>query len=261
MPIAFERRGSGEPLVLLHGIGMSGRAWNPVMDRVGPERDVIAVDVPGFGASAAELDRRRSIAEQAAVLREFFAGIGVERPHVAGNSMGGGLAFELARLGAARSVTVFSPIGFGGRLSGPWESGLLRFSYSAAKASPEQPAAWRIAASRPWSFMVGYGRPFRVSAEEIREGAVDLKGADGFLDVLPGVTGYRLRDPEQLRDTPLTIAWGRRDVLLNWRIQSRRARRALPWARHVDLPGCGHVPFSDDPESCARILRQGSAAI
>ena len=51
MAIAFTRAGSGEPLVLIHGLGGSRRIWEPVIDRLAAERDVIAVDLPGFGAS------------------------------------------------------------------------------------------------------------------------------------------------------------------------------------------------------------------
>ncbi|MDQ6838997.1 MAG: alpha/beta fold hydrolase, partial [Actinomycetota bacterium] len=49
--LVYERRGSGESLLLLHGFGHSRRTWDPVMDRVAVERDVIAVDMPGFGLS------------------------------------------------------------------------------------------------------------------------------------------------------------------------------------------------------------------
>ena len=51
MELAFERRGAGPPLVLLHGIGHHWQAWLPVLDRLAAERDVIAVDFPGFGVS------------------------------------------------------------------------------------------------------------------------------------------------------------------------------------------------------------------
>jgi pimeloyl-ACP methyl ester carboxylesterase len=71
---------------------------------------------------------------------------------------------------------------------------------------------------------------------------------------------YVLARPEELRNTRLTIAWGRRDVLVPYWTCSRRARRLLPWARHVTLRGCGHVPFYDNPEACARVVLEGSPA-
>jgi pimeloyl-ACP methyl ester carboxylesterase len=62
------------------------------------------------------------------------------------------------------------------------------------------------------------------------------------------------RDAAFLLDRiPVTIAWGTRDLVLPYR-QAARARKVLPHARHVRLAGCGHLPFADDPDSCARLL-------
>ncbi len=51
----------------------------------------------------------------------------------------------------------------------------------------------------------------------------------------------------------MTIAWGTHDRVLPFR-QARRARAVLPYARHVTLNGCGHLPFADDPATCSRLL-------
>jgi len=53
---------------------------------------------------------------------------------------------------------------------------------------------------------------------------------------------------------PMTVAWGSRDLLLPHALQARRARRELPQARHITLPGLGHVPFWDDPEMVSRVI-------
>src|SRR3954452_16719490 len=49
--LAYDRTGSGEPLVLLHGQGFSRRSWDPIVDTLAADRDVIAVDLPGHGDS------------------------------------------------------------------------------------------------------------------------------------------------------------------------------------------------------------------
>ena len=51
MGLAFERHGSGPPLVLLHGVGHRRQAWCAVLDRLTPHRDVVLVDLPGHGES------------------------------------------------------------------------------------------------------------------------------------------------------------------------------------------------------------------
>src|SRR4051794_39343223 len=101
MPIevVYERRGKGSPLVLMHGIGHRWQAWEPVLDLLAAHHDVIAVDLPGFGRSPLLPDRDYSMPTAVAMAAEMFAGFGLDRPHVAGNSLGGVLALELASQG------------------------------------------------------------------------------------------------------------------------------------------------------------------
>jgi pimeloyl-ACP methyl ester carboxylesterase len=107
------RRGADEPLVLLHGIGHRWQAWLPIMDELAAHHEVIAIDLPGFGASPVPPDGMPSdMARSVAGIATFLAGEGLDRPHVAGNSLGGAIALELAVAGFARSATAFSPAGF-----------------------------------------------------------------------------------------------------------------------------------------------------
>jgi len=124
--LAHHRRGSGPPLVLVHGIGSQWQVWTPVLDRLAREREVIAVDLPGFGDSPA-LPRAPTVRALAEAVAEFVGGLGVERAAVAGNSLGGGIALELGRLGAAASVCGVSPIGFQSGRERTWsrDAGLL----------------------------------------------------------------------------------------------------------------------------------------
>lgn len=116
--VAYERTGSGEPLLLLHGIGHHHQAWDPVLPALAPERDVIAVDLPGFGVSPALPDGvPYGLGSVVPVLGAFCEALGVDRPHVAGNSLGGLLALELGREKLVRSVTALSPMASGRRAS------------------------------------------------------------------------------------------------------------------------------------------------
>jgi pimeloyl-ACP methyl ester carboxylesterase len=105
----------------------------------------------------------------------------------------------------------------------------------------------------------GFGRPRRVPAGAAREIFVALAASESFRDTLDGFAHHAFSRGEELRGTPVTVAWGTRDLLLPHARQAARARRALPWARHVALPGCGHIPFWDDPARCAAVVADGAA--
>ena len=99
-------------MVLLHGIGSWRHAWDPVLPALAERFDVIAVDLPGFGES----DQLPAGAEASpAALATAVAGLldelGVTAPHIAGNSLGGWVALELARIRQPASVTLLSPAG------------------------------------------------------------------------------------------------------------------------------------------------------
>lgn len=103
MNLAYDRTGQGEPLVLVHGLGHRRQAWNAVVPRLATERDVITVDLPAMGESPPPaVDDYRTMAD---MLEKLFGELGIERPHVAGNSLGGLIALELAARGVVRSAT------------------------------------------------------------------------------------------------------------------------------------------------------------
>ncbi len=261
LSINHHRVGEGPPLVLLHGVGHHWQAWEPVIERLAGDFDVIACDSPGFGRSAAlPPSTEPTITAYADAFEWFFAELGVERPHVAGNSMGGAIALELARGRAVRSVSAFSPAGF-------WTPAELRFCQLSLGALAATPAAARggvqalarTRAGRTALFGQTFGYPARLPAEEAVATLQDAWASPAFAATLSAFDRYRFTAPEQLRNTPVTIAWGRRDRLLPYRRQAPRARALLPWATHVTL-GAGHVPFYDDPAAVSEVIRSRASS-
>lgn len=253
------RLGSGEPLVLVHGIGSQWRIWEPVLERLAAERDVIAVDLPGFGHTPPD-GTGPTIVDQARRMRRFFDEVGVQRPHVAGNSMGGAIALELARAGAVASATAVSPAGF-------WTTRERRFAQISLRTArrllphlaPVLPAMLQSRIGRAALLGQLVGRPWLMDPAAAADHLQLLLRAPAFDACLSAFDGYTFHDAEQLEPIPITIAWGDRDFLLLHR-QADRARRVLPLAKHVTLTGCGHAPFSDDPELVADVLLTGSRA-
>ena len=105
--------GSGRPLILLHGIGMSHVVWNAVTPYLGSTRRVIAFDTPGFGLTPPLLKGvAPNIPNLVDGLERSIQEIGIRPPvDIAGNSLGGCMALEAARRGVARSVVAISPTG------------------------------------------------------------------------------------------------------------------------------------------------------
>ncbi|MFF4453511.1 alpha/beta fold hydrolase [Streptomyces goshikiensis] len=252
--VAYERKGAGEPLLLLHGIGHHLQAWHPVTDVLAGQYDVIAVDLPGFGASQPlPAGVPYDLATVARALGALCAALGVDRPHVAGNSLGGLLALEMGRTGLARSVTALSPAGF-------WTEGERRYAFATlramragARALP-RPALERLSRSAAGrAALTGsiYAAPGRRAPEAVVAETLALRGATGFEQTL--AAGGSVRFTEDVPGLPVTIAWGSHDRLL-LRRQGVRAKHTVPGARLVRLPGCGHVPMHDDPALVSRVV-------
>src|SRR3712207_5108903 len=130
--LAHDRGGSGEPLLLVHGIGSQWQMWAPVLPLLRAEREVVAVDLPGFGASEPlEPGREPSPENLAAAVAAFLDELGWERAHVAGNSLGGWIALELAKRGRTRSACALSPAGWWNR----WERTYATLSLRNARAA------------------------------------------------------------------------------------------------------------------------------
>ncbi|GGL87677.1 hydrolase [Streptomyces fumigatiscleroticus] len=256
--VAYARVGHGAPLLLLHGIGHHRQAWDPVTGILAAERDVIAVDLPGCGESPALPEgMAHDLPTLSAVLGAFCTALGIDRPHVAGNSLGGLLALELGRGQRARSVTALSPAGFWAPAERRYAFGVLTGMRHAARRLPP-PLVERLsrtAAGRAVLTSTIYARPGRRSPEAVVAETRALARAEGFAETLR--SGRDVRFTDDIPGIPVTVAWGSSDRLLVPR-QGIRAKRIVPRARLVRLPGCGHVPMSDDPALVARVVLDGS---
>ncbi|MFD3376950.1 MULTISPECIES: alpha/beta fold hydrolase [unclassified Streptomyces] len=256
--LAYARVGSGEPLLLLHGIGHHRQAWDPVVDILAAERDVIAVDLPGFGESPALPDGlAHDLPTMNAALSGLCEALDLDRPHVAGNSLGGLLALELGREKLVRSVTALSPAGFWSPVERRYAFGLLQAMRAAARSMP-LPMVERLsrsAAGRTVLTSSIYARPGRRSPEAVVAETLALANAEGFTETLRA--GGSVQFADDVPGLPVTVAWGTRDRILVRR-QGIRAKQIIPRARLVRLPGCGHVPMNDDPALVARVVLDGS---
>jgi pimeloyl-ACP methyl ester carboxylesterase len=251
MAIAHTRAGSGEPLVLIHGLGGTRRIWQPVIDRVAAERDVVAVDLPGFGASPPlPADVPATAANLGAAVGDLCAELGLDRPHLAGNSLGGWAALELAKAGRAASVCAISPAGLWRRPLGP------RSSDARSRARWLRPILPVLRASRrarSAALRNIVARPERLSRADARALIRDWLDGPGYEAANREMRSHVFEDPE-LVPVPATIAWGTEDRLVG----RPRRERMPPGARYVEPEGLGHTPTWDDPRLIAELLLESS---
>jgi pimeloyl-ACP methyl ester carboxylesterase len=255
--VAFERRGQGAPLVLLHGIGHRWQAWEPVLDRLAGEHDVIAVDLPGFGRSPLLPDGRGyDMPNAVESCADIFADLGLDRPHVAGNSLGAVLSLELASRGLVASATALAPAGFWTPRDRAWALWVLRM----IRYSGRLPGGTALLRWRYFRLVAGgllYGHPSRMTAEIMLADLASMVGSPAF--DLVAVAGRDYVYAASAPAVPVTVAWGTRDRVL-WPRQARRAAELLPRARHEWLHRCGHVPMIDEPDRVAELILETCAA-
>lgn len=257
--LAYERHGSGEPLVLVHGLTHRRQVWYPVLDELAERREVVLVDLPGHGESPPfELD---GLSVRDALRREFKAFLAearLDRPHVAGNSLGGLIALIAGVEGDARSVTALSPAGFWRNeaefaYTRRFFTGLLHLA-NRLGSSAERAARTRALRQVVYGSLMAH--PSRVPFDHVQGDVRGFLYARPALRILLGAA-----EPftdEIARDVPVTIAWAGRDLVLP-RWQAETARQRLPHVAHVMLRGVGHVPMFDAPHLIAQVLLEGSA--
>lgn len=257
--LAHEIHGTGEPLVLVHGITHRRQAWYPVLEHLTDHRTVVLFDLPGHGESHDLVVRDGDVQGTLRVeLVALLDQLGIERPHIAGNSLGGRIALEAAADDLVASATVLSPAAY---WHNSFDFAYVRFVFrwlttSARLLAPAVPTLARSAVARRLMGAVVSAHPERIPPDEF---VADLEGMrraiPAMKKIFPAAEVFDRRIPA---DIPVTVAWAARDrILLPY--QARIAERRLPQARHIRLPGCGHVPMADDPELVAHVLLEGSA--
>ena len=215
--------------------------------------EVLAVDLPGFGHSAPLPTGLDSTPEALAdAVEDEMARAGFDKPHVAGNSLGGWIGFELARRGRAETVTAISPAGLQHRREKDWGAGILRGMRWLARNAPAPKPLLRNPVTRTLLAGPASARPWRKDPDELIEEAELFGSNPGFEATLPHT--FHAQPPGLTTlDVPVLILWGTLDVILLPR-QGRRFERLIPGAELRYMRGLGHVPMSDAPEELAAAI-------
>jgi pimeloyl-ACP methyl ester carboxylesterase len=246
----LHRGGSGPPLVLLHGFMDTWRIWELVLPALERHHDVLAVTLAGHAGGPPASEDLLDAVERA------LDAAGFETAHVAGNSLGGYLALQLAVRGRARSVVALAPAG-GWAREQKWRDLLdfqleLHAQTQAAAAHAEAlvaTAAGRRQATR--HITVNYEHiPAELLAHMLRGIAV----CDARVLIERARSDTWRVDAERIA-CPVRIMWGTEDRLLPWPSAAERYRRDwLPHADWVELDAVGHCPQLDAPLEAAELI-------
>jgi pimeloyl-ACP methyl ester carboxylesterase len=239
--LRYERRGSGAPLVLLHGFPLDRSIWRALLPHLEAHFDLIAPDLRGFGESAA-LEPASVIEDYAADLNNLLGALNLSRAFLAGHSMGGYVALAFARR-------------YGEKLLG---LGLI-----ASQALPDSPEKRNgrytsIEQIRAQGMEVLAGMAEKLSANP--EHAPLLR--DITLRQQPEATAAALRAMAERPDStallpnlhiPLVLVHGDADGLIPIQ-RAREIKTLIPSARLTELRGVGHMPMLEAPQETARAL-------
>ncbi|GAB3550998.1 alpha/beta fold hydrolase [Spirosoma fluminis] len=256
MSLNYIRRGAGKPLLLLHGLGSSLKAWDLVIDELATQRDVIAVDLPGFGQSPALLGEV-SISTLADVVTDFLSQHQLLGIDAVGNSMGGRLVLELARRGqVVGSVVSLDPGGF-------WQGWQVAYFYHSVRLSaqlssliqPILPPLVSNPVSRTLLFAQFSAHPWTIPAPVALNEFREFLPTPSFTKLLDSLAHGPPQQGAPLGSIPnLVIGWGRQDRICP-PSQAKRALALFPDAQLHWFSNCGHVPQLDVPaETVALIL-------
>jgi pimeloyl-ACP methyl ester carboxylesterase len=246
--LAHDLRGTGPPLVLLHALGGDRRVWDPVLEPLVAERTVVAVDLPGFGESAPLADTPTPGALARALAR-FLSSLGLDRPHVAGNSLGGWVALELALAGCARSVSAIAPAGLWGSPMAPKPS-VARVL--AGGLRPLLPLLTARPAGRRALLGGVMVHPELVPARAAAHIVSAYASAPSFVAANNAMRAGHFDGLDRI-EVPVALGWPDHDRLVS------PPTRLPPQVRSSVLIGCGHLPMWDAPDQIARFLLTGSS--
>jgi pimeloyl-ACP methyl ester carboxylesterase len=251
------RGGSGEPLLLLHGFTDTWRTWELVLPALERSHDVLALTLAGHAGGPAIGDA----ADPEAAIRDAIAAAldaaGWETAHVAGNSLGGYVALQLAALGRARSVVALAP-------AGGWADGDASFHETLdyftsmrellRHAAPHAEEIVTTAEGRRRATLMTAERfehiPPDLLAHQIRGAA----GCDAALTLIEHALAHGWRVDAEAVACPVRFVWGTDDRLLRWPGAAARFRVQFPHADWVELDGVGHCPQLDVPLEAAELI-------
>ncbi len=241
--LAYTRRGTGTPLVLIHGFPLDHTSWDKAASLLESEFEIITPDLRGFGQSTT-LETPYTVSDMADDLAGLLDSLEIEKTVIAGHSMGGYVALAFAKK-------------YPQRVSG---LGLIS-SQAVADAPDRKEGRYKTAAevAEKGTVVVANAMTPKLSADvkvqSIVRAVIEKQGKSGVIGALQAMAEREDSMPLlSLFTFPLLLVHGDADLLIPIE-RAREIKAALPSAKLVELPGAGHTPMMEFPEATADGLR------
>jgi pimeloyl-ACP methyl ester carboxylesterase len=253
----YVEMGEGNPVVFVHGLAGAWQNWLENIPHFARSRRVIALDLPGFGASPMP-PWEISIPAYGRFVRDFCERLGIERCSLIGNSMGGFIATEVAitEPGRVDELVLVSAAGITwararrepaemiarvGRATAPLA---LRFRMSGISRSKFRKRAFRGV----------FHDPDALRREMLWENVIPALKSPGYFDAMTNLFGYDIRHRLEEIGVPTLIVWGRNDRVVPVPAAFSYKKRIGDSAELVIFDNCGHVPQIERPLRFNRVV-------
>jgi pimeloyl-ACP methyl ester carboxylesterase len=262
--ISLLTAGTGEPVLLIHGLGATKGSFLPTIAALAESFRTIALDLPGFGDSYKPLTAPYHPPFFARAILDVLDALGLERAHLIGNSLGGRIALEVGLRHPERvgRIALLAP-SLAWRRPRPWAPlvRVLRPELGVVQATPR----WAVESVAHRILPVATSNWVRAGVDEFLRAYLTPRGRVAFyaaarqiyLEEPHGAKGFWTRLARL--QPPALFIWGKRDWLVPIGFAAH-VRDTLPAARHLELD-CGHVPQLERPEEAhgaiAAFLRGG----
>ena len=247
-------RGTGRKLLLIHGLGGSGRSWSTILDALSAERTVIAIDLPGHGATPADHDSG-TFAGLVGSVERYIVDNGLTGIDVVGSSMGARIVLELARRGNVGNVVALDPGGFWRG----WERTFFKTTIGLSgrllgAIRPLLPVLSNNVASRTMLLAQLSARPWALDPQVVATELASFSGTPTFNALVHDLSnGPEQTGPAADPTRRIVIGWGRHDRLCLPR-QAARAKAAFPSAELHWFDSSGHFPMWDMPQETIAVI-------
>jgi pimeloyl-ACP methyl ester carboxylesterase len=258
MTIAYRELGAGPAVLLLHGWPTSSYLWREVMPAIARRNRVVAVDLPGFGASAKPLDRHYGFATFSSVIDGLLQDLGIDKVALGGHDLGGPIAVRWAMqwpdrvTGLALLNTLLYP---------DLDPAVVEFVTALLTPGPRE----KLTSSDGLADLIraGMADPAHATEEMIAAVVAPFQDDDARLALAKAGSELSLRTLAEVAaglpslSVPVRVVYGTQDrILPDVEATMARLQGDVPHATATPLPQCGHFLHEEAPDQIGEILAE-----